>query len=163
MSDKHISPLRARMIEDMTVRNFTPHTQTDYVRAVKKLAAFLKRPPDTATAEDLRAFQVHLTGLGTTPSTMNAITAGLRFFFKVTLGKPEVTQYLAKIHEPMRLPKVLAAEDIFRMLEVTQPPKSKAMLAVGYGAGLRAMEVVALKIADIDSKRMLIRVERGAT
>jgi integrase/recombinase XerD len=155
------SPLRARLVEDMTVRNFVPDTQREYIRAVKKLAAFLKRSPDTATAEELRAFQVHLTTSGANPPTINATVTALRFFFKVTVDKPETTRLLAFVHEPRKLPRILPPDDVLRLLEAAPNPKSKAALAVAYGAGLRAMEVVALKIADIDSERMLIRVEQG--
>ncbi len=158
---KPISPLRARMIEDMTVRNFTPDTQREYIRAVKKLAAFLGRSPDTATAEELRAFQLHLTKTGTTPPTMNATVTALRFFFKVTLDRPETARFLVFVHEPRKLPRVLPAEDVLRLLEAAPNPKYKAALSVAYGAGLRAMEVAGLKVADIDSQRMLIRVEQG--
>ena len=158
---KPISPLRARMIEDMTVRNFTADTQREYIRAVKKLTAFLKRLPDTATAEELRAFQLHLTKTGTTPPTMNATVTALRFFFKVTLDRPETARFLVFVHEPRKLPRVLPAEDVLRLLEAAPNPKYKAALSVAYGAGLRAMEVAGLKVADIDSQRMLIRVEQG--
>ena len=161
MSDQPISPLRVRMIQDMTVRNFVPDTQREYIRAVKKLAAFLGRSPDTATAEDLRSFQVHLTQTGTNPPTINATVTALRFFFKVTLDRPDTTRHLVFVFEPRKLPRVLPPEDVLRLLESAPNPKSKAALSVAYGAGLRAMEVVALKITDIDSQRMLIRVEMG--
>ena len=161
MSDKPISPLRVRMIQDMAVRNFVPDTQREYIRAVKKLTAFLGRLPDTATAEDLRAFQLHLTQTGTNPPTINATVTALRFFFKVTLDRPETTRHLVFVFEPRKLPRVLPPEDVLRLLESAPNPKSKAALSVAYGAGLRAMEVVALKITDIDSQRMLIRVEMG--
>ena len=94
MSEKPISPLRQRMLEDMSVRRFTADTQRDYIRAVKKLAAFLGRSPDTATAEDLRAFQQHLTATGVQPPTINATVTVLRFFFKVTLDRPEIAHFL---------------------------------------------------------------------
>jgi len=161
MSDKPISPLRQRMIEDMRMRNFSPDTQREYIRAVKKLAAFLNRSPDTATAEELRAFQLHLTESGANPPTINATVTALRFFFKTTLDQPETTRHLVFVHEPRKLPRVLPPEDVLRLLEAAPNPKSKAALSVAYGAGLRAMEVVALKVADIDSGRMLIRVEQG--
>jgi integrase/recombinase XerD len=161
MSEKPISPLRARMMQDMAVRNFVPDTQREYIRAVKKLAAFLGRSPDTATAEDLRGFQVHLTQAGANPPTINATVTALRFFFKVTLDRPETTRHLVFVFEPRKLPRVLPPEDVLRLLESAPNPKSKAALSVAYGAGLRAMEVVALKITDIDSQRMLIRVEQG--
>jgi site-specific recombinase XerD len=161
MSEKPISPLRARMMQDMAVRHFVSDTQREYIRAVKKLAAFLGSSPDTATAEDVRAFQVHLTQTGANPPTINATVTALRFFFKVTLDRPETTRHLVFVFEPRKLPRVLPPEDVLRLLEPAPNPKSKAALSVAYGAGLRAMEVVALKITDIDSQRMLIRVEQG--
>ena len=161
MSEKPISPLRQRMLEDMSLRGFTPDTQRDYIRAVKKLAAFLGRSPDTATAEDLRAFQLHLTATGVQPPTINGTVTVLRFFFKVTLDRPETTRHLVFVYEPRKLPRVLSPEEVLRLLEAAPGPKHKAALSVAYGAGLRAMEVVALKVSDIDSKRMMLRVEQG--
>jgi integrase/recombinase XerD len=159
---KPISPLRARMIEDMTVRNFGAATQREYIRAVKKLACFLGgRSPGTATAEELRAFQLHLSRTGTNPPTMNATVTALRFFFKTTLDRPETTRHLVFVHEPRKLPRVLSPEDVLRLLEAAPNAKYKAALAVAYGAGLRAMEVVSLKVSDIDSQRIVIRVEQG--
>ncbi|MDQ2942745.1 MAG: site-specific integrase, partial [Candidatus Dormibacteraeota bacterium] len=128
---------------------------------VKNLTIFLGRSPDTATAEDLRAFQLHMTETGVRPPTINATVTALRFFFKVTVDKPETTRHLVFVHEPRKLPRILPPEDVLRLLEAAPNPKSKAALSVAYGAGLRAMEVVALKVADIDSQRMLIRVEMG--
>src|SRR5437899_5910441 len=161
MSEKPISPLRQRMLEDMSLRGFTPDTQRDYIRAVKKLAAFLDRSPDTATAEDLRAFQLHLTAGGVQPPTINATVTVLRFFFKVTLDRPETTRRLVFVYEPSKLPRVLSPEEVLRLLEAAPSPKHKAALSVAYGAGLRAMEVVELKVCDIDSKRLMLRVEQG--
>ena len=161
MSDQPISPLRQRMLEDMAVRRFTTDTQREYIRAVKKLAAFLKRSPDIATADGLRAFQLHLTETGVQPPTINATVTALRFFFKVTLDRPETTRHLVFVYEPRKLPRVLAPDEVLRLLESAPGPKHKAALSVAYGAGLRAMEVVALKVTDIDSKRMLLRVEQG--
>jgi site-specific recombinase XerD len=149
------------MLEDMSLRGFTPDTQGDYIRAVKKLAAFLGRSPDTATAEDLRAFQLHLTASGVQPPTINTTVTVLRFFFKVTLDRPETTRHLVFVYEPRKLPRVLAPEEVLRLLEAAPGPKHKAALSVAYGAGLRAMEVVTLKVSDIDSKRMMLRVEQG--
>jgi integrase/recombinase XerD len=161
MSEKPISPLRQRMLDDMNMRRFTLDTQRDYIRAVKKLAAFLGRSPDTATAEDLRAFQLHLTETGVQPPTINTTVTVLRFFFKVTLDRPEITRHLVFVYEPRKLPRVLSCEEVLRLLEAAPSPKHKAALSVAYGAGLRAMEVVALKVSDIDSKRMMLRVEQG--
>lgn len=161
MSEKPISPLRRRMIEDMTVRNFTPDTQRDYIRAVKNLAAFLGRSPDTATPEDLRRFQLHLTQSGVRAPTINGTVTALRFFFKVTLDRPDATRHLAFVYEPCKMPTVLSSEEVARLLEAAAGPKYKAALSLAYGAGLRAMEVVSLKVSDIDSKRMMLRIEQG--
>jgi site-specific recombinase XerD len=161
MTAKPVSPLRQRMINDMNVRNFVPDTQREYIRAVKNLTMFLKRSPDTATAEELRAFQLHMTETGVRPPTINATVTALRFFFKVTVDKPETTRHLVFVYEPRKLPRILPPEDVLRLLEAAPNPKSKAALSVAYGAGLRAMEVVALKVTDIDSQRMLLRVEMG--
>ena len=161
MSEKPISPLRQRMLEDMSVRQFTPDTQREYIRAVKRLATFLGRSPDTATPEELRSFQLHLTGTGMRPPTMNTTVTALRFFFKVTLDQPQTTRRLVFVYEPRKLPRVLSPEEVWRLLEAAPGPKYKAALSVAYGAGLRAMEVVGLKVSDVDSKRMMIRVEQG--
>ena len=161
MTDRPISSLRQRMINDMSVRNFVPDTQREYIRAVKNLTIFLQRSPDTATAEDLRAFQLHMTVSGVRPPTINSTVTALRFFFKVTVDKPETTRHLVFVYEPRKLPRILPPEDVLRLLEAAPNPKSKAALSVAYGAGLRAMEVVALKTTDIDSQRMLLRVEQG--
>ena len=115
MSEKPISPLRRRMLDDMTMRRFTPDTQRDYIRSVKKLAAFLGRSPDTATAEDLRTFQLHLTATGVRPPTINTIVTVLRFFFKVTLDRPEITRHLVFVYEPRKLPRVLSPEEVLRL------------------------------------------------
>ena len=161
MTDRPISPLRQRMIDDMSVRNFVPDTQREYIRAVKNLAIFLERSPDTATAEDLRAYQLHMTKTGVRPPTINAAVTALRFFFKVTVDRPETTRHLVFVYEPRKLPRILPPEDVLRLLEAAPNPMSKAALSLAYGAGLRAMEVVALKVTDIDSQRMLLRVEQG--
>src|ERR1700739_4645635 len=161
MSEKPISPLRQRMLEDMNMRRFVPDTQREHIRAVKRLATFLGRSPAIATAEDLRGFQLHLTETSMQPPSVNATVTALRFFFKVTLDRPETTRHLVFVYEPRKLPRVLSPEEVLRLLEAAPGPKHKAALSVAYGAGLRAMEVVALKVCDIDSKRMMLRVEQG--
>ena len=128
MTTKPISPLRQRMINDMNVRNFVPDTQREYIRAVKNLTIFLKRSPDTATAEDLRAFQLHMTETGVRPPTINATVTALRFFFKVTVDRPETTRHLVFVYEPRKLPRILPPEDVLRLLEAAPNPKSKAAL-----------------------------------
>ena len=114
MSDKPISPLRQRMLEDMSMRRFVPDTQREYIRAVKRLTAFLGRSPDTATPEELRSFQLHLTESGVQPPTINATVTALRFFFKVTLDRPETTRHLVFVYEPRKLPRVLSPEEVLR-------------------------------------------------
>jgi hypothetical protein len=135
MSEKPISPLRQRMLEDMSVRRFTPDTQREYIRAVKRLAAFLGRTPDTATAEDLRAFQLHPTLTGVRPPTVNATVTALRFFFKVTLDQPETTRHLVFVYEPRKLPRVLSPEEVLRLLEAAPSPKAVPAVDAGEACG----------------------------
>jgi site-specific recombinase XerD len=163
MSEKPISELRRRMLEDMAVRKFSEKTRQDYIRHIAAFAKFLGRSPDTATAEDVRRFQVHLTESGVRPPTLNSSASALRFFFGTTLDRAELARHLARVHYPKKLPRVLSPEEVGRLLEATPGPglKYKAALSVAYGAGLRAGEVVMLRVSDIDSKRMLIRVEQG--
>jgi len=161
MTEKAISPLRRRMIEDMTVRHFLEKTQKDYIRHVKNLTAFLHRSPDTATAEDMRLYQLHLTKTGVRPPTINSAISALRFFFSVTIDRPDVTKPLTFVGEPRKIPVVLNPEEVARLLEAAPGPKHKAALSVAYGAGLRVSEVASLKISDVDSKRMLLRIEQG--
>ena len=160
-STKPISPLRQRMIDDMTLRQLQKKTQSGYLRAVKRLTKFLGRSPDTASAEDLRSFQKHLVEHGVSSSTINATIRGLRFFFEITLERPKSLKRMSPVRVPDRLPLVLSTEDIARLLNAAPNLKSKAALSVAYSAGLRASEVCHLKITDIDSERRLIRVELG--
>lgn len=163
MSQKPISELRRRMLEDMAVRKFSEATSRNYIRHIAEFAKFLGRSPDAAAAEDVRRFQVHMTENGARPSTLNSATSALRFFFGTTLDRPELARHLARVHYARPLPRVLSPEEVGRLLEATPGPglKYKAALSVAYGAGLRAGEVVMLRVSDIDSKRMLIRVEQG--
>ena len=161
MSEKPISPLRQRMIEDMMVRNFVEKTRNDYIRQVKTFTAFLGRSPDTATAEDLRRFQLHQTRTGVRPPSINGSIAALRFFFTVTLDHPEIARHLTFVREPRKMPAVLSLEEVARLLEAAPGPKYKAALSAAYAAGLRVSEVVALKVSDIDSERLLLRIEQG--
>jgi integrase/recombinase XerD len=162
-SPEAISRLRARMIEDMTIRGFAAKTQVDYVRCVKRFAAFLGRAPDTATPEEIRRFQFALREDGMSPFAINAIVSALRFFFKVTLGRPDIDRWTQFVREPSRLPVILAQEEVARLIDCAPGPvlKYKAVLSVAYGAGLRVSEVAALKISDIDSERMLIHIEQA--
>jgi integrase/recombinase XerD len=161
MTDQAMSPLRRRMIEDMTIRKFAPKTQHDYLQRVKNFAAYLGRSPDMASSEDVRCYQLHLTASGAGVPTVNQTVSTLRFFFKITLGRPDLVERTAFVYEPRKLPVVLSPEEVVRLLDAAPSLKYKAALSVAYGAGLRVSEVVALKIGDIDSKRMVIRVEQG--
>src|ERR1700730_3409974 len=160
MTDEAMSPLRRRMIEDMTVRHFAADTQRNYLRAVKNLAIFLGRSPDTATAEDLRLFQLHLTETHVRPPTIKGPVTALRFFFSVTVDRSDVTKPLTFVAEPRGIPVILSPAEVARFLEAAPGPKYKAALSAAYGAGLRVSEVVALKVPDIDSQRMLLRIEQ---
>jgi integrase/recombinase XerD len=161
MTDTPISPLRRRMIEDMTVRKFTARTQDGYIRAVKGFSTFLGASPATASAEDLRRYRLHLVESGVGAPTINHSLTALRFLFLVTLRKPAIVRDMPFVREPRRLPVVLSPQEVARLLDAAPGLKYRAALSIAYGAGLRASEVISLRIADIDSDRMVIRVEQG--
>jgi site-specific recombinase XerD len=161
MTDQAMSPLRRRMIEDMTIRKLAQKSQHDYLQKVKNFAAYLGRSPDTASSEDVRRYQLHLAASGVGVPTINQTISTLRFFFKVTLGRPDLVERATFVRAPRKLPVVLSPEEVARLLDAAPSLKYKAALSVAYGAGLRVSEVVALKVGDIDSKRMVIRVEQG--
>ena len=161
MTEQAISPLRRRMIEDMTIRRFAQKTQHDYLQRVKDFANYLKRSPDTAKPEDVRGFQLQLTASGAGVPKINTTISALRFFFKVTLDRPDLSRHLSTIHEPRKVPVVLSPHEVARFLEAAPGIKYKAAFSVAYGAGLRVSEVAALKISDIESKRMMLRIEQG--
>jgi site-specific recombinase XerD len=156
-----VSPLRQRMLDDMRMRKLEPRTQEAYVRAVRKLAAYLKRSPDTATVEDLRSFQLHLVDTGTSPITLNATITGVKFFFDVTLDRPELMARMRPVKVPRTLPVVLSVHEVSRLIAAAHNVKHQVALSVAYGAGLRASEVVGLKVTDVDGQRMTLRVEQG--
>jgi integrase/recombinase XerD len=157
----NVSPLRQRMIDDMRMRKMGGKTQIAYIRAVRRLAAFLKRSPDTATADELRRFQLHMVDTGTSPTTINGTLSGLKFFFDVTLGRAELMVKMQPVPQPRKLPVVLSCEEVARLIAAAPNLKSQAALSVAYGAGLRANEVISLKVTDVDSERMTLRVEQG--
>src|SRR5271166_47725 len=156
-----ISPFRQRMIGDMTSRHIGEKTQKNYIRCVRDFAAFTGRPPETATAEDLRLYRVHLVQRPLGASSVNAYMSALRFFFGITLGRADLVKCLFHVYESPRLPTVLTQEEVARLLDAAPSAKYKAALSVAYGAGLRASEVLSLKVSDIDSGRMVLRVEQG--
>ncbi len=161
MTDKAISPLRRRMIEDMEVRGFTACTQRGYLAVVRNFTAFLGRSPDQADKEDLRRFQHHMRSSGASAANMNLAVSGLRFFFGVTLVRGDAEVGLTTVRLPQRLPVILSPEEVARLLDHAPGLKARAALSLAYGAGLRASEVVSLKVTDIDSERQTIRVEQG--
>jgi len=158
---KPITPLRQRMLDDMRMRKLSPKTQASYIRVVKRFAGFLGRSPDTASAEDLRRYQLYLVDHGISSISLNATLTGLKFLFETTLDRPELLKKMHPVHEPRKLPVVLSREEVARLLAAVDNLKHQTALAVAYGAGLRASEVVSLKVNDIDSQRMTLRIEQG--
>ncbi|OUI93924.1 tyrosine-type recombinase/integrase [Acetobacter persici] len=156
-----ISPLRQRLIDDMTMRGFSRETQRNYIRDVGRFATHLGRSPHTATAEEVRQFQIEQHEAGLPIPTMNSIVSALRFFFTYTLDRPDLARKLVRTRHPRNLPVVLSRDEVARLLNATTCLKHQVALSVAYGAGLRVAEVAALKVSDIDSARMLLRVERG--
>ena len=161
MSTTTHSQLRQRMIEDMSLRNLAPRTQEAYIRGCRKLAEFLRRSPDTATAEDIRLFQLHLAEQGVSICTRNRTMTGVVFLFRVTLRRPEIADQIQYVAEPQKMPLVLSPEEVRRLLDAAPGFKYRLLLSLAYGCGLRASEVVSLKVCDIDSAQMVIRIEQG--
>lgn len=161
MNQSNISPLRQRMIDDMAMRKLNEKTQTTYIRAVKRFTQFFGQAPDLASPDDLRRFQMHLVKQGVSSTTINATITGLRFFFEVTLDRHQALKKMSPVRAPRKLPTVLTADEVEQLLSAAPNLKARAALSVAYGAGLRASEVVHLKMTDIDSQRMILRVEQG--
>lgn len=156
-----ISPLRQHMLDDMALRKLSDKTQSAYIRAVRGLAGYLHHRPDTASAEDLRRYQLHMVETGVSPMSINATLTGLKFFFEVTAGHADALVKTHPVRVPQRLPAVLSRAEVARLLACAGNAKYQAALSVAYGAGLRVNEVVHLKISDIDSQRMVLRVDQG--
>jgi integrase/recombinase XerD len=156
-----ISPLRQRMIEDMDSRKLGVHTQRSHLYSCKRFAAFLKRSPDTATAEDIRLFQLHLAETGMSICNRNRIMTGVRFLFRVTLRRLDLAAEIYHIREPQKIPLVISPDETKRLLAVASSLKARVLLSLGYGCGLRASEVVRLKVKHIDSAQKIIRVEQS--
>jgi len=161
MTNSTTSPLRRRMIDDMTIRGFASKTQKGYTGAVGDFAVFLGRSPNHASAEDLRHYQLHMRSAGVSATSMNSAVSALRFFFGVTLGRDDAAVGMTTVREPRKLPVILSPDEVARVLDAAPDLKYKAALSIAYGAGLRASEVVSLKISDIDSEREVIRIEQG--
>ena len=156
-----MSPLRRRMIEDMTVRNLSPATQRSYISAVSKFSRYFGKSPDRLELEDVRAFQVHLVSTGISWPALNQIVCAIRFFYGVTLGEAAVPERIPYARQPLKLPVVLSADEVVQFLEAVSSLKSRAALTTAYAAGLRASEVAGLRIEDIDSARGVIQVRHG--
>ena len=152
-----VSPLRRRMIDDISLRNLSPATQRSYIHAVKRFSGYCGRSPDRLGLEDVRAFQVYLVSLGVSWGALNETLCALRFFSGVTLDRAEIPERIAYARTPRKLPAILSADEVVRFLEAVSSLKARAALTTAYAAGLRASEAVSLKVADIDSDRMLIR------
>ena len=160
-STRPISALRQRMIEDMRMRKLSPKTQAAYIRSVRQFTRYLRRSPDTATAEDLRNYQLHLVDHGTSPISLNAAITGLKFFFGVTLDRGALMAKMQHVFVPRTLPVVLSREEVKRLIAAAGNLKHQTALSVAYGAGLRASEVAGLKVTDVDSQRMVLRIQQG--
>ena len=156
-----MSPLRRRMTEDMTIRNLSPATQQSYIHAVSKFSRHFGHSPERLGLEDVRAYQVHLISKGVSWASLNQVVCALRFFYGVTLGCDSIPERIAYAREPRKLPPVLSADEVVRFLEAVSSLKARIALTTAYAAGLRVSEVTGLKAADIDSDRMVIRVECG--
>lgn len=149
------------MIDDMTMRKLNPKTQAGYLRAVKNFTRFFGQSPDLAEPEDLRRFQLQMVEQGVSSTTLNATITGLKFFFGVTLDRPSALKKMSPVRKEQKLPQVLSVAEVTCLLKAVSNLKHRAALSVAYGAGLRASEVTHLKIGDIDSDRMILRIEQG--
>jgi integrase/recombinase XerD len=156
-----VSSLRQRMIEDMNARKLGSHTQRSHILSCKRFAAFLKRSPDTATAEDIRQFQLHLSQTSVSICNRNRIMTGLRFLFRVTLRRLDLAAEIYHIREPQKIPLVMSPDETRRLLAVADSLKVRTLLGLGYGCGLRAGEVVRLRVKHIDRAQKIIRVEQS--
>ena len=161
MTTEAITPLRQRMIEDMSARKLCAGTQRGHIRSCKRFAAFLKRSPDTATCEDIRSFQLHLADTGMSICNRNRIMTGLRFLFRVTLRRLDLAEEVYHIREPQKLPLVMSVDEMKRLLAVAGSLKTRVLLSLGYGCGLRASEIVRLKVKHIDRAQNIIRIEQS--
>jgi site-specific recombinase XerD len=156
-----VSPLRQRMIEDMNARKLGAHSQRSHIQSCKRFAAFLKRSPDTATPDDLRGFQLHLVESGVSIGNRNRIMTGVKFLVRVTLRRLDLAGEIYHLREPQKIPQVMSPDETRRLLAVATSLKARVMLSLGYGCGLRASEVVRLKVKHIDSAQKIIRIEQS--
>ena len=161
MGKEVVSPLRQRMIEDMNARKLGKHSQRSHIRSCKRFAAFLKRSPETATPDDIRRFQLHLIESGLSICNRNRIMTGVKFLVRVTLRRLDLAAEIYHLREPQKIPQVMSPDETRRLLAVASSLKVRVLLSLGYGCGLRAGEVVRLKVKHIDRAQNIIRVEQS--
>jgi integrase/recombinase XerD len=161
MSTDAVTPLRQRMIEDMNARKLGAHSQRSHIYSCRRFAAFLKRSPDTAAPDDVRRFQLHLAETGMSICNRNRIMTGVKFLFRVTLRRPDLAAEIYHLREPQKIPLVMSQDETRRLLAVASSLKVRVLLSLGYGCGLRAGEVVRLKVKHIDNAQKIIRVEQS--
>ncbi len=157
-NDTPATALRRRMIEDVAARNLGPHSQRNHLNSCARFAAFLGRSPDTATADDIRRFQLFLIENGASICSRNRIMTGVRFLFRVTLRRHDLAAEIYHLKEPQKIPLVMSQDEVRRLLAMAANIKARVMLSLAYGCGLRAGEVVRLRVGDIDSAQNIIRI-----
>jgi integrase/recombinase XerD len=157
-TDTVVTPLRQRMIEDMRARNLGHDSQRNHIGSCKRFGQWLGRSPDTATADEVKAFQLHLIESGASICNRNRIMTGVKFLLKVTLRRHDLAAEIYHLKEPQKIPLVLSQDEVKRLLAMASSVKVRAMLSLSYGCGLRAGEVVRLKAGDIDSDQEIIRI-----
>jgi integrase/recombinase XerD len=156
-----MTPLRQRLIDDLRIRNYSPRTIEAYVAGVARLARHFGRSPELLGPEDIRTFQLHMLQLRVSWSQFNQTVCALRFLYRVTLGRPEQLPYIPYGKHPKILPAVLSPEEVSRLIQAAAPGRDRVLLQVAYGCGLRISELLALKVGDIDSARMVLHVRQG--
>ena len=161
MSTDAVTSLRQRMIEDMNARKLGAHSQRSHISSCKRFAAFLKRSPDSATPDDVRRFQLHLAESGISICNRNRIMTGVKFLFRVTLRRLDLAAEIYHLREPQKIPQVMSPDETRRVLAVATSLKARVALSLCYGCGLRAGEVVRLKVKHIDSAQKIIRIEQS--
>jgi integrase/recombinase XerD len=161
MSNQPITALRQRMIEDMTIRRLKASTQDFYQRTVARFARHFQRSPAELDYEHVRQYQLHLIQTGSPPVSVNRMMTALRFFYKVTMGRHDALEMIPLAREPKRLRQILTPEEVVRLIEAAPSRKYRCAFSIAYGAGLRSSEVISLKVCDIDSTRMVLRIEDG--
>ena len=156
-----MTALRQRFLDELARRNYSPRTVEAYLAGVVRFVRHFGHPPDQATADDLRAFQLHLVAQRVSFSQLNQVTAGLRFFYGITLGRPEVVSRIAYGKRPKKLPIVLAPDEVSRLFAAAATERDRTVLRTAYALGLRVSELVALRLEDIDAARGVVVVRQG--